>query len=79
VRSEPPLLGSAPPHVLSSPLSFLLSLRCDIHSNGRSTNRSIENESQLAVAGPFHVVLDLRGQGGEIALTAVIDNNDEPV
>ncbi len=28
---------------------------------------------------PLHVVLDLRGQGGEVALAAVIDNNDEPM
>jgi hypothetical protein len=28
---------------------------------------------------PLHVVLDLRGQVGEIALAAVIDNNDEPM
>jgi hypothetical protein len=41
------------------------------------TDRSIDNGSQLAVAAPLHVVLDLRGQGGEIASAAVIDNNDE--
>jgi hypothetical protein len=46
--------------------------------NGRSTDRSIDNESQLAVAAPLLAVLDLRGQGGEIALAAVIDN-DEPL
>jgi hypothetical protein len=28
---------------------------------------------------PLHVVLNLRGQGSEIALAAVIDNNDEPM
>jgi hypothetical protein len=42
-------------------------------------DRSLDNGSQLAVAAPLHVVLDLRGQGGEIALTAVISNNDEPM
>ena len=31
------------------------------------------------VAALLHVVLDLRGQGGEIAMAAVIDNNDEPM
>jgi len=36
-------------------------------------------DPQLAVAAMLHVVLDLRGQGGEIALAAVIDNNDEPM
>jgi hypothetical protein len=43
------------------------------------TDRSIDNGSQLAVAAPLHVVLDLLGQGGEIALAAVIGNNDEPM
>jgi hypothetical protein len=47
--------------------------------NGRNTDRSIDDGSQLAVASRLHVVLDLRGQGGEIALAAVIDNNDEPM
>jgi hypothetical protein len=37
------------------------------------------NRSQLAVAAPLHVLLELRGQGREIALAAVIGNNDEPV
>jgi hypothetical protein len=31
------------------------------------------------MAAPLHVVWDLRGQGGEIALAAVIGNNDEPM
>ena len=31
------------------------------------------------VAVLLHVVLDLRGQGGEITIAAVIDNNDEPM
>jgi hypothetical protein len=42
-------------------------------------DRSLDNGSQLAVAASRHVVLDLRGQGGEIALAAVIDNNDDPM
>ncbi|MFZ3256329.1 MAG: hypothetical protein WA170_04465, partial [Candidatus Acidiferrales bacterium] len=56
-------------------------LSFDIRSsfNGRSIDRSLNNGSQLAVAAPLHLVLDLRGQGGEIALAAVIDNNDEPM
>src|SRR5271167_4046233 len=29
--------------------------------NGRSTDRSIDNESQLAMAAPLHVASDLRG------------------
>jgi hypothetical protein len=36
-------------------------------------------DRKLAVAAPLHVVLDLRGQGGEFALAAVMDNNDEPL
>jgi hypothetical protein len=47
--------------------------------DSRSTGRSIDNESQLAVAAPLPVVLGPRGQGGEIALAAFIDNNDEPM
>jgi hypothetical protein len=34
---------------------------------------------QLAVAATLHVVLALRSQGGEIALAAVIDNDDDPM
>jgi hypothetical protein len=37
------------------------------------------NESQLPAAAQFHVVLDLRGQGGEIALAAVTSDNDDPM
>jgi hypothetical protein len=37
-----------------------------------SQYRSIDDGSQLAVAAPLHVVLDLHGQGGEIALAAII-------
>ena len=47
--------------------------------NGRSTDRSIDNGSQLAVTAPLHVVLDRRGQGDFAALAAVIGNNDEPM
>jgi hypothetical protein len=47
--------------------------------SGRTTDRSIENGSQLVMAAPLHVVLSLRGQGGEIALAAVIHNRDEPM
>jgi hypothetical protein len=50
---------------------------CD--RSGRTTDPSIVNGSQLAVAAPLHIVLDLRGQGDEIALAAVIDKNDEPI
>jgi len=39
----------------------------------------MDNGSQLAVAAPLHVALDLRGQGSEIALPAVTDHNDEPM
>jgi hypothetical protein len=39
----------------------------------------MDNASQLAVAVPLHVVMDLRAQGDEIALAAVIADNDEPV
>jgi hypothetical protein len=31
------------------------------------------------VAASLYVVLDRRGQGGEIAPVAVIDSNDEPM
>jgi hypothetical protein len=47
--------------------------------SGCTTDRSIDNGSQLAVPAPLHVVLAPRGQGGEIAFAAVIDNNDEPM
>ena len=44
-----------------------------------AVDRSIDNGSKLAVAAPLHVAVDLCSQGGEIALAALIDNNDEPM
>src|SRR5260370_41833975 len=40
---------------------------------------ALSNLSLTYVPSSLHVVLDLRGQVGEIALAAVIDNNDEPM
>jgi hypothetical protein len=31
------------------------------------------------MAAPLHVVLDLRGQGAEIALAGITDTEDEPM
>jgi hypothetical protein len=39
----------------------------------------MDSGPQLTVAASLHVALDLRGQGGAIALAAVTGNNDEPM
>jgi hypothetical protein len=46
----------------------------------RSQYRSLDRQWIATRCGyPLHVVLDLRGQGGEIASAAILDNNDEPM
>jgi len=39
----------------------------------------MDNGSLLAVTAPLHVALNLHGQGGEISLAAVTDNDDDPM